>query len=258
MMNLIGIYYPEQSFWHRLDPRSKITAVLSMMISILASQGVWLALFCLLIVLLYYASKLPWRLALEVLSKFKWFLAIPFIINLLIPFSQSWYLTITSNIFRALNIGSRFVAFLLVATWLSYVTKPMILVEGISRLFKPFERLGLGGLDIPLMMGLVIRFIPELLYETENILVAQKIRGIKPGFKIRNSSGWIKSTIIPLFLACIRKAVALAIAMEARGYRPGIGRSSIEELKMRLVDYLVIGLSIGLIAWQMVEIWWLN
>lgn len=255
MMNLIGIYYPEQSFWHRLDPRSKIMAVLSMTISILASQGVWLALFCLLIVLLYHASKLPWRLVLEALLKFKWFLAIPFVINLLVPFSQNWYLTIISNFFKALSIGSRLAALLLVATWLSYVTKPMILVEGISRLFKPFERLGSGGLDVPLMMGLVVRFIPELLYETENILVAQKIRGIKPGFKIRNSSSWIKSTIIPLFLACIRKAVALAIAMEARGYRPGIRRSSFEELQMRLGDYLVIGVSIGLIIWQMVEIW---
>lgn len=252
MMNLIGIYYPEQSFWHRLDPRSKIMAVLSMIISILASQGVRLALFCLIIVFLYHTSKLPWRLALEALLKFKWFLAIPFIINLMFPFSQSWYLTITSNFFRALNIGSRFAALLLAATWLSYVTKPMVLVEGISRLFK---RLGPGGLDVPLMMGLVVRFIPELLYETENILVAQKIRGIKPGFKIRNSSGWIKSTIIPLFLACIRKAVALAIAMEARGYRSGIRRSSVEDLKMRLGDYLVIGVSIGLIVWQMVGIW---
>jgi energy-coupling factor transport system permease protein len=255
MMNLIGIYYPEQSFWHRLDPRSKIMAVLSMMISILASQGLWLALFCLIIVFLYHASKLPWRLALEAILKFKWFLAIPFVINLLVPFSQNWHLTITSNFFKALGIGSRLAALLLAATWLSYVTKPMVLVEGISRLFKPFERLGPGGLDVPLMMGLVVRFIPELLYETENILVAQKIRGIKPGFNIRNSSGWIKSTIIPLFLACIRKAVALAIAMEARGYRPGIRRSSIEDLKMRLGDYLVISISIGLIVWQMVEIW---
>lgn len=252
MMNLIGIYYPEQSFWHRLDPRSKITAVLSMMISILASQGVWLALFCLIIVLLYHASKLPWRLAMEALLKFKWLLVIPFAINLLVPFGQSLYLTITSNFFKALSIGSRLGAFLLAATWLSYVTKPMVLVEGISRLFKPFRRLVPGGIDIPLMMGLVVRFIPELLYESENILVAQKIRGIKPGFKIRNSSVWIKSTIIPLFLACIRKAVALAIAMEARGYRPGIERSSIEELKMGPGDYLVIGVSLGLIVWQMV------
>ncbi|NLW48838.1 MAG: energy-coupling factor transporter transmembrane protein EcfT [Firmicutes bacterium] len=255
-MNLIGIYYPGQSFWHRLDPRSKIIAVMALMITLLASEGIGLALLCLIIVLLYPISKLPWRLEWETLLKFKWLLLIPFIINLMAPFNQNnWYLTIVTNYPRALSVSGRLFAIILVATWLSYVTKPMVIVEGFSRLLKPFEGLGIGGLDIPLMMGLVVRFIPELFYESENILVAQKIRGIKPGFKISNSSSWIKSTIIPLFFASIRKAAALAIAMEARGYRPGMQRSSIEELKLRSTDHLIIGMAILLIAWQIFKIW---
>jgi energy-coupling factor transport system permease protein len=255
-MNLIGIYYPEKSFWHELDPRSKIIAVMAIMITLLASQGFGLALLCLIIILLYPISKLPWRLEWETLLKFKWLLIILFIINLSAPFNQNnWHLTIITNFSRALSVSARLIAIILIATWLSYVTKPMVLVEGFSRLLKPFERLGMDSLDIPLMMGLVVRFIPELFYESENILVAQKIRGIKPGFKISNSSSWIKSTITPLFFASIRKAAALAIAMEARGYRPGIRRSSIEELKLGLWDYLIIGSAILLIGWQMLGIW---
>ncbi len=255
-MNIIGIYYPERTFWHGLDPRSKMAAVFAMMLMILASRGIRLGLVCLITVLLYRTSRLPWQIEWDIILKFKWFLLIPFGVNLLIPFiQQSWYLTLVGNFSQALSILLRLIAVLLVATWLSYVTKPMVLVEGISRLIRPFERFGIGGLDIPLMMGLVIRFIPELFYESENILIAQRIRGINPGFNVKNGSGWIKSTIIPVFLASIRKAAALAVAMEARGYRPGMRRSPIEQLKLRYQDYLVIGLSFLLIVWQTIEVW---
>lgn len=250
-MNMIGIYYPERSFWHGIDPRSKMVAVLAMMLVLLPSEGIRLGLVCLITFLLYRTSKLPWRLEWVVIFKFKWLLLIPFSVNLVAPFIQhSLYLTLASNAPRALSILLRLTAIILIATWLSYVTKPMALVEGITRLFKPFERFGAGGLDIPLMMGLVVRFIPELFYESENIIVAQRIRGIKPGFTFKNSSGWVKSTIIPVFLASIRKAVALAVAMEARGYRPGMRRSPIEQLKLRSQDYLIIGFSIFLIIYE--------
>ena len=242
-MNMIGIYYPEHSFWHKIDPRSKMVVVLTIMLLLMTSRGGGLVLLCLLTVGLYLTSKLPWRLGWEVLSKFKWLLLIPFLVNLGFPFQNSFSLTIRNNFSGALIILLRLAVMLVVATWLSYVTKPMTLVEGITRLIRPWERL-VKNLDLPLMMGLVVRFIPELFHESENILVAQKIRGINPGFNLRNSPGWIKSTIIPIFLAGIRKASALAVAMEARGYRPGIRRSPILQLKLSVSDYILIGLSI--------------
>ena len=212
----------------------------------LTGRGIILGLLYLITILLYRTSKLPWYLEWEVLRKFQWLLLIPFGVNLLVPFETSLFLTLSRNYLGALIILSRLVVMLLVATWLSYVTKPLVLVEGLTLLFKPFERFA-KGLDLPLMMGLVVRLIPELLYESENIMVAQRIRGIKPGFTFKNSSGWIKSTIIPVFLSSIRKAAALAVAMEARGYRPGIRRGSIQQLKLSASDYLIIGLSFFII-----------
>lgn len=241
-MNWIGIYYPVSSFWHRIDPRSKMAFVLAMMLLLLTSRGISLGLLCLVVLLLYRTSKLPWRLAWEVIRKFRWLLLIPFGVNLMVPFEESWLFTLSRNFSGAITILLRLAVILLVATWLSYVTKPMVLVEGLTRLFKPFQRFS-KGLDLPLMMGLVVRLIPELFYESENIIVAQRIRGIKPGFTFKNSLGWLKSTIIPVFLGSIRKASALAVAMEARGYRPGIQRSSVEKLKLRFPDYVILGLS---------------
>lgn len=247
-MNWIGIYYPARSFWHGVDPRSKMAAVLGLMLFSLISEGINLGLITLLTYILYRTAKLPWQLGWEVVSKFKWLLLIPFGVNLVFPFQNNFVFTLSRNFSGALTILLRLAVMLLVATWLSYVTKPMVLVEGLTQLLKPFERLG-RGLDLPLMMGLVIRLIPELFYESENIIVAQRIRGIKPGFTFNNSSGWIKSTIIPVFIGSIRKAAALAVAMEARGYRPGIRRSSIEQLKLGPSDYLIIGLSFLLIGY---------
>ncbi|MGE5606301.1 MAG: energy-coupling factor transporter transmembrane component T family protein [Bacteroidota bacterium] len=241
-MNWIGIYYPASSFWHRIDPRSKMAFVLAMMLLLLTCRGIGLGLLCLVTAVLYRTSKLPWQLEWEVIRKFRWLLLIPFGVNLMVPFEENWFFTLNRNFSGAITILLRLTVLLLIATWLSYVTKPMVLVEGLTRLFKPFQRFS-RGLDLPLMMGLVVRFIPELFYESENIMVAQRIRGIKPGFTFQNSSGWLKSTIIPVFLGSIRKATALAVAMEARGYRPGIRRSSIEQLKLGFPDYVIIGLS---------------
>lgn len=254
-MNLIGIYYPGRSFWHRLDPRSKLAVVLAMMFLLLASRGIKLGLICIMTFLLYRSANLPWRLELEVIKKFKWLLLIPLTVNLAIPFHpDGWHRTLAVNSPAALNIGLRLAAILLVAGWLSYVTKPMTLVEGIAKMWRPFKSIRKSGFDIPLMMGLVVRFIPELLAESENITVAQRIRGIKPGLRLKNSLDWIKSTIIPVFLAAIRKAVALATAMEARGYRPGMERSPIEEIKLKFPDYLVIGIAVSLIVGQTIQL----
>ena len=250
-MNWIGIYYPEHSFWHDIDPRSKIGLVLAIMMLSLNSSGIYLGFLCLVTLILFRTAKLPWRLELEVVRKFRWLLLILFILNLSAPFQESWLFTLSRNFPSAITILLRLAVMLLVAAWLSYVTKFMVLVEGVTRLLKPFERFG-KGLDLPLIMGLVVRLIPEIFCESENIIIAQRIRGIKPGFTFKNSSGWIKSTIIPVFLGSMRKAAALAIAMEARGYRPGISRSSIEHLKLSAPDYLIIGLSFIIIIYTVI------
>ncbi len=241
-MNWIGTYYQGHSFWHNIDPRSKIVFVLAIMLLVLSSRGISLGFICLVTIILYRTSKLPWRLGWKVVRKFQWLLLIPFVVNLLAPFQESWLFRLNRNFPGALTILLRLAVMLLIAMWLIYVTKPLVLVEGLTRLFKPLERFG-RGIDLPLMVGLVVRLMPELFYESENIMIAQRIRGIKPGFTLKNCSGWIKSTIIPVFLGSIRKATALAVAMEARGYQPGIRRSSIEDLKLKVPDYLIIGLS---------------
>jgi energy-coupling factor transport system permease protein len=75
--------------------------------------------------------------------------------------------------------------------------------------------------------------------ELERLMKAQAARGGE------FSRGWglkrIRQTLplfVPLFLAALRRAEELAVAMEARGYAGGRGRTRLIALRMRLVDWL--------------------
>ena len=46
--------------------------------------------------------------------------------------------------------------------------------------------------------------------------------------------------LVPLFLSAFRRADELAMAMEARGYRGGIGRTRMKVLQIGSVDYLAV------------------
>ena len=48
--------------------------------------------------------------------------------------------------------------------------------------------------------------------------------------------------LVPLFVNAFRRADDLAIAMEARGYRGGEGRTKLKELKFQRVDAVAMGL----------------
>ncbi|MET3197026.1 energy-coupling factor transporter transmembrane protein EcfT [Bacillus sp. OAE603] len=92
-----------------------------------------------------------------------------------------------------------------------------------------------------LMMSISLRFIPTLMEETEKIMKAQSSRGVD------FSSGPIKerlkalvSLLVPLFIHSFKRAEDLAIAMEARGYQGGEGRTKFRIMKWKMSDTLCL------------------
>ena len=53
----------------------------------------------------------------------------------------------------------------------------MDLTDGIERLLKPFEKVGMPVHELAMMMTIALRFIPTLLDETDKIMKAQMSRG---------------------------------------------------------------------------------
>lgn len=99
------------------------------------------------------------------------------------------------------------------------------------------------------MMSIALRFIPTLLDEADRIIKTQKARGVEFGSgSIYKRAINITSIIIPLFISSFKRADELAIAMEARGYRGGITRSSYNILTFTSRDVLFLILLVLLIS----------
>ena len=83
--------------------------------------------------------------------------------------------------------------------------------------------------------------------DTTRIMNAQKARGVDfgEGSIIQKVKAMIP-ILIPLFATSLKRADSLAIAMEARGYQGGKGRSQYRQLKWTRKDTLTILVIIGL------------
>ena len=159
---------------------------------------------------------------------------------------QVSFLKITKEgLINGLLISFRLFILILVTYLLTLTTSPISLTDGIERLLSFFRFMGIPAHEIAMMMTIALRFIPTLLEETEKIMKAQISRGAD--FDSGNIFERAKSLIpllIPLFVNAFRRADELAIAMEARCYRGGEGRTNYRELKIRKTDILTFAFTI--------------
>ena len=83
--------------------------------------------------------------------------------------------------------------------------------------------------EIAMMMSIALRFIPILVEETDKIMKAQMARGadFETGNIIRKAKAMVP-LLVPLFISAFRRATDLAMAMEARCYQGGEGRTKMK------------------------------
>ena len=132
---------------------------------------------------------------------------------------------------------------------LTYTTSPIVLTDGIEALLMPFKRIGVPAHELAMMMTIALRFIPTLLEETDRIMKAQQSRGadFTDGSIMKRLRAFVP-VLVPLFLSAFRRADDLAMAMEARCYRGGEGRTQMKALRVTSIDYVAWGFSAVLIA----------
>ena len=100
-----------------------------------------------------------------------------------------------------------------------------------------------------MMMSIALRFIPILLEETDKIMKAQIARGadLESGNIIQKAKAMIP-ILVPLFVSAFRRANDLAMAMEARCYRGGEGRTKMKPLVYEGRDYMAYAIMIGYVV----------
>ena len=122
---------------------------------------------------------------------------------------------------------------------LTYTTSPLALTDALETLMQPAKRVGVPAHEIAMMMTIALRFVPTLIEEADKIMKAQQARGadLTEGSVIERVKGFVP-VLVPLFISAFRRADDLALAMEARCYRGGVGRTQMKALRISSIDYV--------------------
>jgi energy-coupling factor transport system permease protein len=149
---------------------------------------------------------------------------------------------VLSHISReGIGLGGKMVLRLLLlasaASLLTFSTTPLSLTDGLERLLKPLNRIGVPVHEIAMMISMALRFIPTILEEAERIISAQASRSadLSGGNAFRRARSSMP-ILLPLFAGAFRRGDELATAMEARCYRGGRGRTSMRRLGFSCAD----------------------
>jgi len=243
----IGQYYPGYSVIHRLDTRLKLILVLAFMVSVfLVSDFIGYAFVFIFLMTIISISKVPLRFILRGLKPIFIIIAITFFLNLFMTRGdvvlELGALSITrQGIYTACYMALRIIFLILGASLLTFTTKPVKLTDGIESLLKPAKRFGVPAHELAMMMTIALRFIPTLLEETDKIMKAQQARGadFETGSIFRRAKALIP-IFIPLIVGAFRMAADLAMAMEARCYRGGEGRTKLHVFVWKRRDTLAV------------------
>ena len=246
----IGQHFPGNSLVHRFDPRLKLVlTILYIVLLFAASNPLGLALSLIFLAVMYAVAKIPFRLIVKSLKPIFPIIVFTAVLNLFFvsgegePLVHFWVLNIYAEGLRyAILMAVRVMALIAGTSLLTYTTSPIVLTDAIEQLLKPLGRLHFPVHELAMMMSIAQRFIPTLIEETDKIMKAQIARGadFESGNIFKRAKAMVP-LLVPLFISAFRRANDLAMAMEARCYRGGEGRTKMKPLIYHKRDYIAYG-----------------
>ncbi len=246
----LGQYYQADSPVHRLDPRTKLVGTIVWIAALFIVQNFTAYLVVSgFLALCVWVSTVPFSYMIKGMKAVFFLLCITVLFNLLLTPGEviwSWqFLQITKEGLRsAAFMGLRLSLLIIGSSLLTLTTTPNHLTDGMESLMSPFKLIRVPVHEIAMMMSIALRFIPILMEETDKIMKAQQARGadFESGGLIKKARALVP-LLVPLFISAFRRANDLAMAMEARCYRGGNGRTKMKPLKYHvrdLIAYLVL------------------
>jgi len=255
---------------HQLDPRVKIVCTFLFLISLFVQRNVvGYAAATLFLVTIVMVSTVPLSFILRGLKPIIILLMLTVILNLFLTPGESllfhWrFLRIfEEGVRNATYMGVRLIYLIIGSSLMTFTTTPNSLTDGLESLLKPLEKIRVPVHEVAMMMSIALRFIPILLEETDKIMKAQLARGadLDSGSVFRRVKAMVP-ILVPLFVSAFRRANDLALAMEARCYHGGDGRTKMKPLRYRgsdLVAYGIMGvylaMMIGARSFDYVRLW---
>ncbi len=239
----LGQYYPIDSVLHRMDPRTKLFGTMAYIVSLFVADSLLVYVAAaLFLVMAIRLSKVPVKFMVRGLKSI--------VILLLISVSFNLFLTPGTPIFKigflqmtwegvefAALMAIRLIFLVLGSTILTLTTTPNQLTDGLEKSLGFLGKVGVPVHEVSMMMSIALRFIPILIEETDKIMKAQMARGadFENGNLIQKAKAMVP-LLVPLFISAFRRATDLAMAMEARCYRGGDGRTKMKPLRYETRD----------------------
>lgn len=244
----IGQYYPVDSPIHRLDPRVKLIGTVFYVISVFLFKYNFVGFFVVAAFLftVIKLSKVPFKYIVRGLKAVVILLLFTVGFNLFLTKGEPivdhflGFITITKEGLRyAIFMGLRLILLIIGTSMMTFTTTPNDLTDGLEEVLGPLKKIKIPVHEIAMMMSIALRFIPILLDETDKIMKAQMARGadFESGGIVKKAKSMIP-ILVPLFVSAFRRANDLAMAMEARCYCGGEGRTKMKPLKYAKRDFI--------------------
>lgn len=241
-----GQFVPRDSFIHALDARVKIVAVLILMTLLFVANGWGYVIIAGVVGVTLYASKISptsfWRglrgilLLLVFTALFHIFLTPGELLAQFGPLKIS-----KEGSIGALTMSVRLLLLVVTAMMLMLTTSPIELTHALESMMAPLQRFRFPAHELAMMMTIALRFIPTLAEEADKISKAQMSRGAQFGSgNVMQRARSLLPLMVPLFVSAFRRAEELALAMEARAYRGGQGRTRMVELRFGWRDAVAL------------------
>lgn len=266
----IGQYLPLGSPVHRLDARCKLLTFALVVVAVsFSSTYVANAVLLLTVALLVVAARVPIGYAVQGIRPALPALILLAILQLLLPPSAPGFaedcsviwqwsfsvgrlaagMELTDCTLRLIIVSAvRLCVLIVLTSLLTFSTTTTELAHGTQALLAPLQRVGLPAHELALVLAIALRFVPTLALQMERIVKAQIARGADFGtdgrLRIIKTVRRLLPLLIPLFLVSLRRSEALILAMEARGYTGGRGRTRRVRLHARPADYLVLAAAV--------------
>ncbi len=252
----LGQYYPADSVVHKLDPRVKLFATLIYIIALFTFRGLLgFAVITGMLIFMIHISKVPFSYMVKGLKSIVVLLIITAVFNLLFTSTGTMYwhwgpfYVTSAGIMNAVLMTVRLIYLIIGTSLMTLTTTPNQLTDGLEKSLGFLSRIHVPVHTIAMMMSIALRFIPILMEETDKIMKAQMARGadFEHGNLIKRAKNMIP-LLIPLFVSAFRRADDLAMAMEARCYSGGNGRTKMKPLKYEREDHVAYVILLGFLA----------
>ena len=251
----LGQYYKADSVLHKLDARVKLLGTLLFVITLFFPKSLLsLGIATVFLAFTIKLSKVPFSMMIRGVKPLFVIICFSAIINMISVGGEVLIklgpVSITKQgLWMAFYLVIRLVYLVIGSSVMTFTTTPNQLTDGLEKGFRFLKKVHIPVHEIAMMMSIALRFIPILTEELDKIMKAQMSRGVDfESGNILERGKKLIPVLVPLFIAAIRRASDLAMAMDARCYNGGEGKTRLHPLVYKKQDYAAYGIMLLYVA----------